>query len=165
MDIERRRRSPSRIGGPLRRPPSRIAPGGKSRTPLIVGGVVAGALLLILILTLGSSDSHPPAKPPPPAPAKPVDVSSLERDGLSKCDQGLAIIQNCEGLMTGGPLSDANRATLRKDLERGRNLILEGTQLLEEANRKTGGTHMYDVTRYNKAQKAARDKLRELGGQ
>ncbi len=167
MGIERRPpRPPARPGGASsRRAATRFPAVRKSPTPIIVGGVCAGAALLVIVIAVtASGGGHAKDPAPPPPAARPVDVSSLESQGLSKCDEGFAIIQRCDELMTGGALTAPQKVTLRNDLERGRALLLDGMKMLDEANSKTGGVNKYDVTRYMKAQKAARDKLRELGG-
>lgn len=131
------------------RPASGLRPS-PSRTPLIVGGAVGGAILLIALIAVvaGKSSSRPPDRAPARKAPKPVDVSQLEREGMTKCEQGLALIQ--------GAYNAGNKANLQKGVE----LIREGNSLLEEANRLSG--HMYDTKKYNEALKMARNKILEL---
>ncbi len=136
----------------------------KSNMPLILGGVGGGVLLLIVIIAVavsgGSSKARATSNPKPAG--RPVDVAGLERDGEAKCQEGLALIQRCEGLMTGRTLSAGEKAQLKNDLEKGVNLIKDGMNRFDEANAKSG--NMYDTTQYGKAYKAAKMKLGELGG-
>ena len=127
-------------------------------------------MLAVIVVVLGiaafamSGDSKKPAPPPPKAASKPkvVDVAGLEKEGFSKCDQGLSIIKRCDSQMASTSLSDGEKSRLKADLEKGTALIKEGMAMLDEANRKSGNT--YPVTQYNEAKKAARMKLGELGG-
>jgi hypothetical protein len=87
---------------------------------------------------------------------KPVDVATLEREGLSKCDEGLALIQSLQA----HPLVDRQKFDLRTDLLKGKNLILEGLDLFNRADVVSG--RCYDVAKYQAALKTARQKLAEL---
>ena len=144
---------------------TRSVPAAKKGNPMLLwGGVGGGALLLIIIIAIaasGGSKKHPEASNAKKA-VKPVDVAGLEHDGEAKCQEGLAIIQRCEGLMTGRELSAGEKTKLKGDLDRGIHLIQEGMGRFEEANAKSG--NKYDTTQYGKAYKAAKMKLGELGG-
>jgi hypothetical protein len=125
---------------------------------------VGGFLLVIIVIAVaaGGSGEATPTRVGTKTEARPVDVSGLEREGMAKCDEGLVIIQRCKELMTGRALDGGEKARLKADLERGVRLIQDGSNMLDEANTKSG--HMYDVSRHHKASKAARMKLGELGG-
>lgn len=135
----------------------------KSNTPVVLAAVGGGVVLLIIVLAVALSGGAPKkaagAAKKPAAAA--VDVSSLERDGESKCEQGLAIVQKTEGMMTGRELSATEKAKLKAELDRGLGLLVEGMNKFDQANAKSGRT--YDVVKYSKAIKAARMKLGELG--
>lgn len=135
----------------------------KSGLPLILAGVGGGLFLLVLVVVFasGAGGKKPGGSKTKKAAAVSVDVSALERDGERKCEEGLVLIQKSEGMMTGRTLSATENARLKSDLERGVNLLRDGMNKLEEANAKSGRT--YDVVKYNKAMKAARMKLGELG--
>jgi hypothetical protein len=124
---------------------------------------VGGVLLLIIVVALaaGGGTSRRPDASKSPKAAAPVDVSGMERLAEQKCSEGLAMIQQTEDKMTGKTLSPGEKAKLKSDLERGIALIQEGNQLYESANAKSG--HTYDTVKYNKAMKAARMKVGELG--
>lgn len=127
----------------------RPAPRSSSKTFWIAGGAAGGVLLLIVLIVAASgSSSRAPDKAPVRKAPKPVDVSQLERDGMAKCEQGLALIQS------------SYNAGHKANLQRGVELIKEGNSLLEEANRLSG--NMYDTKKYNEALKMARNKILEL---
>jgi hypothetical protein len=92
---------------------------------------------------------------------KAVDVAGLEREGMSKCDQGLAIIRNLGGQMNSTSLSDSDKSRLKADLEKATGLIKDGMAMLDQANQKSGNT--YPLQPYIEAKKVARMKLGELG--
>ena len=143
---------------------ARSAPAPKKGNPaLLWGGVGGGALLLIIIIAVaasGGSKKHPEASNTRKAAVKPVDVAGLERDGEEKCESGLAIIQKCEGLMSGRVLNASEKTQLKGDLDRGIALIKEGMSRFDEANQKS--QHTYNTTKYTNAMKAARMKVGEL---
>jgi hypothetical protein len=138
------------------------APRGNSSTPILIGGGVGGLILVIVVIAVFSGGSKRPAdassKSKAPAP---VDVAGLEREAQRKCDEGLLTVQKTEDRMTGRMLSGTERAQLKAELERGLRLLTEGNNLFEQANQKSG--NMYDTVKYNKAIKAARMKIGELG--
>lgn len=140
-----------------------VAPA-KSNLPLILAGVGGGLFLLVLVGIFATGGSGKKAGGPPPKKTAPVsvNVAALERDGERKCEEGLALIQKTEGMMTGRTLSTSEKASLKSELDKGLTLLRDGMNKLEEANAKSGRT--YDVVKYNKAMKAARMKLGELGG-
>jgi hypothetical protein len=144
--------------------PNRPQPAKTNPLPIILG--VMGVLLVVLLFVMMSkSDTKPvveeAAAPPPPkaAPAKPVDVSGLERDGHKFCEEGLAIIRAQEANFT-RELSDAERTKLKEDLRKGIDLIQKGMSYLSEANEKAGRT--YQTTKYVEARKVAAMKYSEL---
>jgi hypothetical protein len=124
----------------------------------------AGVVVVLGIAAFAMSGGHEKAETPVKKEAskpKPVDVSGLEREGMKKCDEGLAIIKRCDSQMASTSLSDGEKSRLKSELEKGTSLIKDGMSMLDEAYRKTGNT--YPVTQYNEAKKAARMKLGELG--
>jgi hypothetical protein len=152
-------RSPTR--SMARHATSRGGASKKSSLPLILGGV-GGALLLIVILAVAMGGGTKKAPPASNAKApKPVDVASIERDAEAKCEQGMGIVQKCEGLMTGRELNAGEKVRLKDDLQKGLNLLVEGMSGFDKANSMAGKT--YDVVKYSKTIKAARMKLGELG--
>ena len=122
----------------------------KGNPALLWGGVGGGAFLLIILIAFAASGG--PKKHPEPsnkkAPARPVDVSQLENDGKTKCEEGVAAIQRAY------PISD------KAGLQRGVALITEGNGMLDRANQMSG--NMYDTKKYNETLKMARGKLLEL---
>lgn len=147
--------------------PRRMPSSRKSNTPIIIGACVGGGLLLVVLIAViasggsggGAATSTSGGSTPE---ARPVDVSGLVAQGETKCEQGCAIIQECEGLMTRETLSAAEKSTLREKLEKGTNLIHAGMQMLEEAQTKSNGAAGGADIRYGKTYKAARMKLLEL---
>ena len=107
-----------------------------------------------------SKKAETPAVKPASKP-KVVDVAGLEREGMIKCDQGLAIIKKCEAQMSSSSLSDGEKSRLKADLEQATGLLRDGMGMLDEANRKSGNT--YSISPYIEAKKVARMKLGELG--
>jgi len=134
----------------------------KSNTMLfagIGGGVVV--LLLAAFLVMGSkSENHAPPPKKEASKAKPVDVSGLERDGISKCEEGLKLIQKNQTTMGSHSLSPAQKQSLMVDLEKGKKLIADGMGLLAQANEKSKNT--YDTKQYQEALITVRKKLMEL---
>jgi hypothetical protein len=143
--------------------PSRRAGGKSNNTPILIGAGVGGVLLLIIVIAVaagGGTSKRDDASKAKKASA-PLDVSGMERLAEQKCQEGLAMIQQSEDKMTGKSLSTGDKSKLKSDLERGISLIQEGNTLYESANAKSG--HTYDTVKYNKAMKAARMKIGELG--
>jgi hypothetical protein len=139
----------------------------KNQTPLLIGGGV-GAVVLVVILAVvlsggsgGKKDLEASNASKKAAP-KPVDVGSLERDGMLKCEEGLRIVKSAEGLMKSNSLSPSEKSKLKDDLLRAKGLLSSGVGLLSDANFKS--ENKYDVTAYTEALKMARMKLGELGG-
>lgn len=134
----------------------------KSNLPIILAAAGGGLLLIIVVAVAasgGSGGKDPASNKKKKGPAV-VDVASLEREAESKCEQGLALIQKGESMMTGRALSASEKTTLAGDLQRGVDLIKEGMNRFDEANAKSG--NKYDTTKYGKAYKAAKMKLGEL---
>ena len=122
----------------------------KSNTPLIVVGAAGGALLLIIIIAVAASGSKPSpdaSKSKKKGP-EPVDVSTLERNGKAKCEEGVEIIQRA--------YSVSDKAALQRGIQ----LITEGNQLFDKAHQLSG--NMYDTKKYNETLKMARGKVLEL---
>ena len=141
----------------------------KNSTNLIIGGSVGGFIfLLVIIIALSSGSDRPYGTVTDVKDSTPrkitVDVSALEREGFAKCEEGYAIVQQCEGMMDGRKLTASEQSTLKERLERGMRLIQGGLSKLEEAYIKTNYENKYDTNRFQKAQRAARYKLGELGG-
>jgi hypothetical protein len=134
----------------------------KSNTPMIIG-IVAGVVVLLGIGAYAMSGNSP--KPVNSAPKeaskpKPVDVAGLERDGMSKCNEGLALVQRNAASLGSHSLSDSQKSALKADLEKGKKLIGDGMGLLTQANEKSG--NKYDTTQYQEALITVRKKLMEL---
>jgi hypothetical protein len=134
----------------------------KSNSTLFIGIGVGVAVLLVIgfVMMGGKSDSHAPAAVEKPSKPKAVDVSGLERDGLSKCNDGLALIQKNQSLLGDHSLSAGQKQSLVADLEKGKKLIADGMALLTQANAKSQNT--YDLKQYQEALITARKKLMEL---
>ena len=134
----------------------------KSNTPMIIG-IVAGVIVVIGIAAFAlSSDSKKPETPAAKPASKPktVDVRGLETEGMSKCDEGLALIKKNEAVLGSHSLSDSQKSALKADLEKGRKLISDGMGLLTQANEKSKNT--YDTKQYQEALITVRKKLMEL---
>jgi len=143
------------------RPVPKQAPKSNSTMMIAIG---AGVVVVLGIAAFAMSGGHEkPETPVKKETSKPkvVDVAGLERDGMSKCDQGLAIIKKCESSMQSASLSDPERSRLKTDLEKATGLLRDGMAMLDEANRKSGNT--YPLQPYIEAKKVARMKLGELG--
>jgi hypothetical protein len=123
----------------------------KNNTPIIIGASVGGLALIVIIavaMSGGDKKHAEPASAKKSAPEKP-DVSKLERDGLSKCNEGVKLIKNALG------------SNDKDGLERGVALISEGNGLLDKANT-LGNTGGYDTKEINQTLYLARKKLQEL---
>lgn len=144
------------------RPAARPAAGAKNSTTLFIGiGVGAVVLLVIAFVVMGGkSDHHEPVAAPKASKPKPTDVSGLERDGYSKCDEGLKLIQKNQSQLGSHELSASQKQILVADLEKGKKLIADGMGLLTQANEKSGKT--YDTKQYQEALITVRKKLMEL---
>ena len=133
----------------------------KSPLPLILG-IAGGGLLLIIVLTVALSGTKKPLEASHKSLApKAMDVSSIEREAESKCEQGMVIVRKCEGLMSGRELSGGEKVRLKDDLSKGLALLVEGMSGFDKAYSMVGKT--YDVVKYSQTMKAARMKLGELG--
>lgn len=134
----------------------------KSNTPMIIG-IVAGVVVILGIGAFvmgGDSEKHATIAPKEASKPKAVDVSGLEKEGLSKCDQGLTLIQKHQALLGSQSISDSQKSMLKGDLEKGRKLIADGMALLTQANEKSKNT--YDTKQYQEALITVRKKLMEL---
>jgi len=125
-----------------------------------IGGGVVVILAIAFFAMSGKSDNHAP--PPSKGPSKPqaVDVSGLERDGMNKCNEGLALIQKNQAQLGSHELAAGQKQTLISDLEKGKKLIADGMALLTQANEKSKNT--YDIKQYQEALITVRKKLMEL---
>lgn len=134
----------------------------KSNTPMMIG-IGAGVLVVLALAFValsGKSENHAPAPPKEASKAKPLDVSGLERDGMSKCNEGLALVQKNQYQLNNHSLSGAQKQALIADLEKGKKLIADGMGLLTQANEKSKNT--YDTKQYQEALITVRKKLMEL---
>jgi hypothetical protein len=143
------------------RHPTARTGGRKSSLPLILGAAGAGVLLIVIIAIAAGGGTKKAAAASNPKAPKAVDVASIEREAEAKCEEGMGIIQKCEGLMTGRELNSGEKTRLKGDLEKGLRLLVEGMGGFDKANSMAGKT--YDVVKYSKTMKAARMKLGELG--
>jgi hypothetical protein len=134
----------------------------KSNTPMIIGIVVAAVVVLGIGAYAMGGKSEKPVNSAPKEPSKPkaVDVSGLERDGMSKCNEGLALVQKNAASLGSHSLNDGQKSALKADLEKGKKLIADGMGLLTQANEKSG--NKYDTTQYQEALITVRKKLMEL---
>ncbi len=90
-----------------------------------------------------------------------IFCDGIEAEGQAACDQGLKLIQSTEAMMVDGArLSDADKARLKADLQKGVDLIRDGMNLFDRSQQVSGNT--FDTTRYTKARKAAAMKIGEL---
>ena len=145
-------------------PPRSSASPRKSNTPVLIGAGVGGLLLLIIVIAiaLGGGAKKASEASNKKKAAAPLDVAGMEREAEAKQVEGLGLIQRSEDKMTGRTLSAGEKMQLKSDLERGMHLITEGNNLYDQANARSG--NKYDTVKYNKALKAARMKVGELGG-
>jgi hypothetical protein len=143
------------------RPTARTAPA-KSNTALFIGIGVGAVLLLVGAYAAlgGKSGNNAPTSVDKPSKPKPVDVSGLERDGMAKCNEGLALIQKNQSQLASHDLSAGQKQSLIADLEKGKKLIADGMGLLTQANEKSKNT--YDTKQYQEALITVRKKLMEL---
>jgi hypothetical protein len=143
------------------RPSTRTA-APKSNTALFIGiGVGLAVLLAVAFVAMnGKSADHAPVPVKESSKPKPVDVAGLERDGMNKCNEGLALIQKNQSQLGNHDLSAGQKQALIADLERGKKLIADGMGLLTQANEKSKNT--YDIKQYQEALITVRKKLMEL---
>lgn len=153
-------RSVPTAGGGARPATRPAAP--KSNSTLFIGIGVGVVLVLVIAFAMmsGKSDNHAPPAVDKPSKPKPVDVSGLERDGMSKCNEGLTLIQKNQSQLGSHDLSAGQKQSLIADLEKGKKLIAEGMGLLTQANEKSKNT--YDTKQYQEALITVRKKLMEL---
>jgi len=137
-------------------------PAAKSNAMLFISIGVGVAVLAAVgaVVMGGKSDNHAPASVDKPSKPKAVDVSGLERDGMSKCNEGLALIQKNQSQLGNHELGPGQKQTLIADLEKGKKLISDGMGLLTQANEKSKNT--YDTKQYQEALITVRKKLMEL---
>jgi len=172
-------RTPGRPGlsrGAPQPPPGRAGrayqpkPAANNPLPLIlgIGGGILAIILIFVVMSSGDKQPAPVEAPPPPEvappPPKPVDVSGLEREGLKACGDALTKFRSIEPKMSAdlSAMSDANRESLKSDLQGILEGFRKGMAYLNEANEKSG--RGYDVKDYMQARKLAADKFKQLGG-
>lgn len=145
------------------RPVPKASPKKPNTTMMIAIG--AGVVVVLGIAAYAmSGDSSKKVETTTPKPAskpKAVDVSGLEREGMSKCDEGLALIQKHQTLLASSSMSDGQKTMLKADLEKSRKLIGDGMGLLTQANEKDP-KRTYDTKQYQEALITVRKKLMEL---
>lgn len=143
------------------RPVPKAAP---KSNPTMMIAIGAGVVVVLGIAAFAmSGDSSKKAETPAAKPAskpKAVDVSGLERDGMAKCNEGLALIQKHQALLASHSMSDSQKSMLKADLEKSRKLIGDGMGLLTQANEKS--SNQYDTKQYQEALITVRKKLMEL---
>lgn len=147
---------------PAGRPSARAAAAPKSNSMLMIGGGIGLVLVLVIAFVAMGGKKEEPAPTTKKEASKPkaVDVSGLERDGLNKCNEGLALIQKNQSTMGSASLSPAQKQSMMADLEKGKKLIADGMALLTQANEKSKNT--YDTKQYQEALITVRKKLMEL---
>jgi hypothetical protein len=142
----------TRIGRPSPTSRGSAAAPAKNNTPVIIG-VAVGAVVLLGILAFALSGGNESKKTSEPAakkaPSASKDVSQLEREGMSKCSEGVRLIKAALG------------SNDKDGLERGVALISEGNGLLDKAQ-SLGNTGGYDTKDVNQTLYLARKKLQEL---
>jgi len=85
----------------------------------------------------------------------------LEKEGLSKCEEGMKLFHTTEAVMTAKTAaSDDEKKKLREDLQKVVKLITEGMNLFDRSYQVSG--HSFDTTRYGQTLKISRGKLLEL---
>jgi hypothetical protein len=144
------------------RPVPKASP--KSNTTMMIAGGAGLVVVLGIAFYAMSGDSSKKVETQTTKPAskpKAVDVSGLERDGMSKCDEGLAMIQKHQALLSSGSMTDSQKSMLKADLEKSRKLIGDGMGLLTQANEKDP-KRTYDTKQYQEALITVRKKLMEL---
>src|SRR5579862_2991649 len=134
----------------------------KSNTMLLAG--IGGGAVLVLALAYfalgGKSENHAAAPLKESSKPKPVDVAGLEREGMNKCNEGLALVQKNQSQLGSHDLSAGQKQSLIADLEKGKKLIADGMGLLTQANEKSKNT--YETKQYQEALITVRKKLMEL---
>src|SRR5262245_28365367 len=142
------------------RPVPKQAAKSNSTMMIAIGAGVVVVLGIAAFALSGGHEKHEPVAPKTSSKPKPVDVSSLENEGLSKCNEGLALIQKHQALLSSSSISDSQKSMLKADLEKSRKLIGDGMGLLTQANEKSKNT--YDTKQYQEALITVRKKLMEL---
>jgi hypothetical protein len=122
----------------------------KSSLPLVLGAAAGGVLLLVLVIAATSGGGkrtqvvakptapkvEPPKKPPVP------DVSHLEAEGRTKCEEGMRRVKPRLS-----PDSSTPKAVARADLEAGLKLLKDGLAAFEKAASIAGKTYPVDEFR------------------
>ena len=135
----------------------------KSNTTMMIaigGGLVVVLGIAAFAMSGGGHEKTETTVKKEASKPKPVDVSGLENQGLAKCNEGLALIQKHQALLSSGSMSDSQKSMLKADLEKSRKLIGDGMGLLTQANEKSKNT--YDTKQYQEALITVRKKLMEL---
>jgi len=137
-------------------------PAAKSNTTMMIA-IGAGVVVVLGIAAFAMSGDSKKVENHAPVPAskpKKVDVSGLENEGMAKCNEGLALIQKHQALLSSGSMSDSQKSMLKADLEKSKKLIGDGMGLLTQANEKS--QNQYDTKQYQEALITVRKKLMEL---
>jgi len=143
------------------RPVPKQAAKSNSTMMIAIGGGVVVVLGIVAFAMSGGGHEKPETTVKKEASKpKAVDVRGLENEGLGKCNEGLALIQKHQSLLSSGAMSDSQKSMLKSDLEKSRKLIGEGMGLLTQANEKSNNT--YDTKQYQEALITVRKKLMEL---
>jgi hypothetical protein len=143
------------------RPAARAAaPKSNTNMMIAIGAGVVVVLGIAVFALSGKTENHAPAPVKEASKPKAVDVSGMEREGLSKCNEGLALIQKNQAGLANHSLSPSQKQVLVADLEKAKKLINDGMGLLAQANEKSKNT--YDVKQYTEALYTVRKKLMEL---
>jgi len=142
------------------RPVPKQAPKSNSTMMIAIGAGVVVVLGIVAFAMSGSPEKHETPVKKETSKPKTVNVSGLETEGLSKCNEGLALIQKHQALLSSPSMSDSQKTLLKADLEKSRKLIGDGMGLLTQANEKSSNT--YDVKQYQEALITVRKKLMEL---
>lgn len=91
------------------------------------------------------------------------EARRLERQGISKCDQGTALVRARHPMIVSRSLTTTEEEYLKSELRRASVLIREGLALLEKAFVASGGKASCDTTTYCEALLVIRKKLADLG--
>ena len=143
------------------RPVPKQAPKSNQTTMIAIGAGVVVVLGIAAFAMSGGGHEKPETTVKKEASKpKAVDVRGLENQGLSMCNEGLALIQKHQSLLSSSAISDSQKSMLKADLEKSRKLIGEGMGLLTQANEKSNNT--YDTKQYQEALITVRKKLMEL---
>lgn len=141
----------------------------KNNLPLILGGAGGGLVVLILIIAVAASggskaedkkEEKSTKSSGSSGPTGPKVDENLLKQGMHKCNQGLAKFQSLKSRIDQRKsMSDAERAALRKDIEDAKHQLMDGMKDIETSNGKE------NVSQYGMAIKEASSALKELSAQ